>query len=527
MRGDLGTERRFESYLAKIGVILRTDRQREHFATYAVGVLSDCERKSCEPIAALGATSPQDAQHRHDNLLYFIRDAVWDDRAVRLCAARQAIEALEKRGGVKAWVVDDTGFPKQGKGSVGVQRQYSGTLGKIGNCQIGVSLSVATDHEHVPIDFALYLPESWAGDEARRKASRIPDDVGFATKIELAIEMMDRAFKDGIPGDVVLADAAYGSSGPFREYVLSLGKDFACGIQGDCLVHLLTPQGRRKGEPRKASDIASELGRKAFRRVTYRHGSKGKMASYFCLRRVKIAGPGEPSDARNTPLWLVMEWPEGEARPTKLALTSLGASVSKREVVRVLKERWHTEQAYAELKAELGLDHFEGRSFPAWHHHITVVLSCYAFLVAERSRRFPPSEAAAESDAHAREAGAALRGLARVDATHPRQGRHALAQDLSAMRPRTRWGWERVPALSAPGSAPAVVLELACIRVAEHARDLETKGHLSTATALWGEAAALANQAAETAGDPARREQLRTTALAFRQRAAALISGGA
>jgi hypothetical protein len=270
--------------------------------------------------------------------------------------------------------------------------------------------------------------------------------------------MMDRAFKDGIPGDVVLADAAYGSSGPFREYVLSLGKDFACGIQGDCLVHLLTPQGRRKGEPRKASDIASELGRKAFRRVTYRHGSKGKMASYFCLRRVKIAGPGEPSDARNTPLWLVMEWPEGEARPTKLALTSLGASASKREVVRVLKERWHTEQAYAELKGELGLDHFEGRSFPAWHHHITVVLSCYAFLVAERSRRFPPSEAAAESDAHAREAGAALRGLARVDATHPRQGRHALAQDLSAMRPRARCGRARVQELPDQGSAPAVVL---------------------------------------------------------------------
>ena len=190
------------------------------------------------------------------------------------------------------------------------------------------------------IDFALYLPSTWAEDEARRRASRIPDEVGFATKIELAIERMDRAFKKGIPGDVVLADAAYGSSGPFREYVLSLGKHFACGIQGDCLLHLLTRQGRRHGEPRKASDIANDVGRKAFRRVTYRNGSKGKMASYFCLRRVKVAGPGEPSDARNTPLWLVMEWPEGEERPTKLALTSLGASLSKREIVRVLKRRW-------------------------------------------------------------------------------------------------------------------------------------------------------------------------------------------
>jgi SRSO17 transposase len=457
MRGDLGTERRFGTYLEKIGKILRTDRQREHFATYAVGVLSDCERKSCEPIAALGATSPQDAQQRHDNLLYFIRETVWDDRAVRLCAAREAIEALEKRGGVAAWVIDDTGFPKQGKNSVGVQRQYSGTLGKIGNCQIGVSLSVATEHEHVPIDFELYLPTGWAEDEARRRASRIPDEVGFATKIELAIEMMDRALKNEIPGDVVLADAAYGSSGPFREYVLSIGKHFACGIQGDCLLHLLTPQGRRHGEPRKASDIASEVGRKAFRRITYRNGSKGKMASCFCLRRVKVAG-GEPSEARNTPLWLVMEWPEGEERPTKLALTSLGASLSKREIVRVLKERWHTEQAYAELKGELGLDHFEGRSFPAWHHHITVVLSCYAFLVAERSRRFPPSEEATEGNEDRGEAGAALRGLPRIDAPHPRARRHAMARGLSAMPPPSRDRRRRVRAMSVRDRAPAVVL---------------------------------------------------------------------
>jgi hypothetical protein len=294
-------------------------------------------------------------------------------------------------------------------------------------------------------------------DEARRKATRIQDEVGFATKIEIAIEMMDRAFKNGIPGDVVLADAAHGSSGPFREYVLSLGKHFACGIQGDCLLHLLTPQGRRHGEPRKASDIANDVGREAFRRVTYRNGSKGKMASYFCLRRVRVACAGEPSDARNTPLWLVMEWPEGEERPTKLALTSLGASLSKREIVRVLKERWHTEQAYAELKGELGLDHFEGRSFPAWHHHITVVLSCHAFLVAERLRRFLPPEAAAESDEDGAATGAALRGLTRVDAAHPGPGRDAVAHDLSAMRPPSRSGARRVRGVSVRDRAPAVV----------------------------------------------------------------------
>ena len=428
MQRDEATEARFTGYMTRLGKLLRTRRQREHFAFYAAGILGDSPRKSCEPIASLGATSVEDARRRHDNLLCFLADTVWDDRAVRLCAAQEAIAALEKRGGVSVWVIDDTGFPKQGKDSVGVQRQYSGTLGKIGNCQIGVSLSVATEHEQVPVDFELYLPESWALDEARRTLARIPKHVGFATKIELAIDMIDRARVAELPGQIVLADAAYGCSAPFRDYLLSIGKDFALAIQGDTNVWLLDSRGNRDGETaRKPSELGRALGRKAFRRVTYRLGTKGKMGSRFCFRRVKVAAKPTGVETEQRPMWLVMEWPEGEDAPTKYFLTTLSARMTKTEIVRIIKERWHTEQLYSELGGELGLDHFEGRSYPAWHHHITVVLSCYAFLVAERSRRFPPSEAAAEGHPNSGQPSAALRGFARLAATDPRPRPAALA----------------------------------------------------------------------------------------------------
>lgn len=458
MRGDKETEARFEEHVAKMGKLLRTRRQREHFATYAAGILGDSPRKSCEPIAALGAASPEEAKRRHDNLLCFLADTVWDDRAVRLCAAREAIAALEKRGAVSVWVVDDTGFPKQGKESVGVQRQYSGTLGKTGNCQIGVSLSVATEHEQVPVDFELYLPETWTSDEARRASAHVPDHVGFATKTELAINMIDRAVLADLPGSIVLADSAYGSAALFREYILSVGKDFAVAVQGTEKVWLLDNRGRRDGDSCKPTTLGVELGRKAFRRVTYRVGSKGRMASRFCFRRVKVAGSGTKKEAEQPPLWLVMEWPEGEDKPTKFFLTSLGARMSKKEIVRIIKERWHTEQVYSELKGELGLDHFEGRSFPAWHHHITVVLSCYAFLVAERSRRFPPSNGPTESHADERESSAALRRLSRVASQDPRSRAGALAAPMPDVWSRPRTFRTTVRWRSARNKSPAVVL---------------------------------------------------------------------
>jgi SRSO17 transposase len=319
---------------------------------------------------------------------------------VRRESALFAIEALEVQEPVTTWIIDDTGFPKQGKHSVGVQRQYSGTLGKVGNCQIGVSLTIATRHEHVPIDFALYMPESWTEDPVRREKAKVPADLVFKTKPQLALDLIARAVEDKVPGEILLVDAAYGNSSEFRNAVRAHGLDFAVAIQGSTNVWLLDTLGRRRGDPIAAQALGTSLNRTAFRRLTWRVGPGGKRSSRFAFRRVKVSHDDGTDAGDREPLWLVIEWPDGESTPNKFVLTNLPARMTKKEIVRILKERWRTERAYEELKGELGLDHFEGRSFPGWNHHVSVVLCCYAFIVSERVRRFPPS-ARRQTDAHA------------------------------------------------------------------------------------------------------------------------------
>jgi SRSO17 transposase len=396
--GDEAMEGRLGEFLnTRIGRHLGRREQKESFALYAHGILADGERKSVEPIAARATGSGDDnepgvlCERMQARLLNFLRDSPWDDRSVRREAARYVIGELEKQEPVTTWIIDDTGFPKQGKHSVGVQRQYSGTLGKIGNCQIGVSLTIATKHEHVPIDFALYMPKSWTDDPLRREKARVPGDLVFKTKPDLALDLITRALEDKIPGDIVLVDAAYGGSSDFRNTVRMFGLDLGVAITANTRVWLLDEIDRRRGEPLRAQDLGVKLGCRAFRRLTWRVGPGGKLSSRFAFRRVKVAHDDGTDAGDREPMWLVMEWPEGETKPTKFILTTLPRRMSKKQIVRVIKERWRTERAYEELKGELGLDHFEGRSFPGWHHHISVVLSCYAFIVAERVRRFSPS----------------------------------------------------------------------------------------------------------------------------------------
>jgi SRSO17 transposase len=401
MEGRLG-----EFLNGRIGRHLGRREQKESFALYAHGILADGERKSVEPIAARATGSGDDkkpgvlCERMQARLLNFLRDSPWDDRSVRREAAQYVIAELQKQEPVTTWIIDDTGFPKQGKHSVGVQRQYTGTLGKIGNCQIGVSLTIATKHEHVPIDFALYMPKSWTDDALRREKARVPDDLVFKTKPDLALDLITRAVEDKIPGDIVLVDTAYGSSSDFRNTVRMFGFDLGVAVTASTKVWLLDEIERRRADPLRAQDLGVELGRRSFRRLTWRVGPGGKLSSRFAFRRVKVAHDDGTDAGDREPLWLVMEWPEGEAKPTKFILTTLPRRMSKKQIVRIIKERWRTERAYEELKGELGLDHFEGRSFPGWHHHISVVLSCYAFIVAERVRRFSPSPGR-QADAHA------------------------------------------------------------------------------------------------------------------------------
>ena len=238
----------------------------------------------------------------------------------------------------------------------------------------------------MPIDFELYLPEDWTDDSERREPCKIPHDVVFKTKEELALDMIERAVRNGVPGDIILADAWYGRSSDFRAVIRTYGFDYALGITPMIKMQRLDNRDRPIGESMNACDIASELGNGAFRRITWRdgtmNGTRGKLTARFAMRRVMVVGASEPE-------WLRVE--QDAAGRNHLALTTLPKTMSKKLIVRLFKERYRTERVYEEMKGELGLDHFEGRSYVGWHHHVSVAICCYAFVVTERMRHFVPS----------------------------------------------------------------------------------------------------------------------------------------
>ncbi|SEU38682.1 SRSO17 transposase [Stigmatella erecta] len=312
---------RLERYFQKIGDVLEEKSRRGSFALYAMGLLGAGERKSVEPMAARACPDPKRVDAVHQRLLHFAVDSKWSDRDVRRVAAQYALEAMTKREPVKAWIVDDTGFLKQGKHSVGVQRQYTGPAGKVTNCQIGVSLSIATRTEHLPIDFELYLPEGWANDIAHRQEARIPPEVLFKTKPQRALQMIERAVEDRVPPGIVLADSAYGSSSPFRAHLRSLGLHYGVGVSSQNTVCLLDDKGGAPEEAQSVSEVAFRLQEAGgFRRCTWRQGTRQNLSARFALRRVNAAGV---SQSEQEPLWLLIEWREGEPEPANYFLISL------------------------------------------------------------------------------------------------------------------------------------------------------------------------------------------------------------
>lgn len=398
---DAAAEQRLAKYFDQIGDILNGRGRRESFAVYALGIFGDGERKSIEPIVARACTDPERIDAAHQRLLHFAVDSPWSDRRVRRAAARYALEPMTATEPIEAWIIDDTGFLKQGTHSVGVQRQYTGSAGKVTNCQLGVSLSVATQTEHLPIDFALYLPERWLTDPVRRKEARIPDEVVFKTKPELALDLIRQALVDEVPPGLVLADSAFGTNRDFRDGIRELGLHYAVGVNSSTVVAVYDKLDRRRDEIISARDLALRIeSQGGFRRCTWREGTRRDLTARFALRRVVPAHDDARGIELREPLWLLIEWRDGEPEPANYFLCSLPHYVSKKQLVRLVMQRWRTERAYQDLKDELGLDHYEGRRFPGWHHHVSVVLCCYAFIVAERARHFPPSA----TDALARDA---------------------------------------------------------------------------------------------------------------------------
>jgi SRSO17 transposase len=386
-------EARFDDYLDQIGGLLRDKRQRASFALYAAGLLSDGDRKSMEPMAARFSGDPKTARAMHERFVHFVATKAWQDAPIRELAARYAVDAMEQHEAISAWIIDDTGFLKQGTHSPGVQRQYTGSAGKRANCQIGVSLVLANSLAEVPVDFRLYIPESWANDPDRCRRAHIPEDVGYSPKWKLALDMVDVAIDAGLPRGAVLADSAFGTVAAFREHLSSHGLRYAVDVKSNVIVRRIGVGGKL-GKAMSVMQLGRSLKSK-FKKCTWREGSKVSLASRFA--RVRVVVGRETQDLRCAQ-WLLIEWPEGETNPQHFVLSTLPKSYSLKQLVRTVKHRWRTERAYEDLKGQLGLDHYEGRSFIGWHHHVTVALACYAFLVAERARAFPPSAAWTRSD---------------------------------------------------------------------------------------------------------------------------------
>jgi SRSO17 transposase len=322
---------------------------------------------------------------------------------------RQVLPGMLEHGPVVAWIVDDTGFPKSGKHSVGVARQYCGQLGKQDNCQVAVSLSVSTWSASLPIAWRLYLPQVWTSDPERRQRAGVPDEIEFQTKPEIALAQIRQALEQQVPVGTVLADAGYGNGTDFRAGITGLGLQYVMGIESSVTVWepgeqpLLPVPPRKPGrgaspkrlqrdathQPVSVKELAIGLPSSAWKSVDWRKGSEGMLRSRFAAVRVRPAHRDYKRTEPHPEEWLLIEWPRGESEPAKYWMSTLPEKTSLKSLVKTAKHRWIIERDYEELKQELGLGHYEGRGWRGFHHHATLCIAAYGFLVSERNLFFP------------------------------------------------------------------------------------------------------------------------------------------
>ena len=373
---------------------------------YTKGLFLPIERKGVEPMAA--RLAPANVRQMHQSLHHIVAEAAWSDAALLREVRRQVLPAMTRKHPLGAWIVDDTGFPKKGSHSVGVRRQYCGQLRKQENCQVAVSVSVATEQASVPVAYRLYLPEIWAQDPARSKQAGVPQEIRFQTKPEIALDQIRLLVEEKVPRAPVLADAAYGNDNGFRDGLQRLSLEYAVGVQSSTSVWPpgLAPlpskapgvMGRppkllrrdERHQPLSVKELALCLSPKDLRRVSWREGTRGTMHSRFAALRVRVAHRDYERSQPREEQWLLIEWPKTEKEPTKYWLSNLTASISVRKLVATAKLRWRIERDYEELKQELGLGHFEGRNWRGFHHHASLCIAAYGFLVVERCL-FSPS----------------------------------------------------------------------------------------------------------------------------------------
>src|ERR1700730_12850465 len=390
---------RFAAYVDGLASVIGHADRIGPLRDYCTGLMLPLDRKSVEPMAA--KTAPGRTAAQHQSLLHFVGNSEWSDERVLGKVRAMVLPAIERHGPIEAWIIDDTGFPKQGQHSVGVQHQYCGQLGKQANCQVAGSLSIANHHASLPVAYRLYLPKQWAADGARRDEAEIPKAIRFQTKPQIALAQVRWACQAGLPRGIVMMDPAYGNDARLRTGVTELGLTYVAGIQSNCLVWPPGTGPRRRGKPlnntgrRDEPDLISVkklalgLPKHAWRTIRWREGSADWLGSRFARVRVRAAH-GYLLPELLAQEWLLIEWPAGEAAPTKYWFSTLPAHISFRELVDFAKLRWRIERDYQELKQEVGLGHFEGRRWRGFHHHATLCIAAYGFLISERET-IPPS----------------------------------------------------------------------------------------------------------------------------------------
>jgi len=386
------SESRFRGYIDELAGAVEHPLRKRQLEDYCVGLMGPSERKSVEPMAAV--TAPDRTSAQHQSLLHFVGQSEWSDAKVLAKVRELVLPAIERHGPIEAWIIDDTGFPKQGKHSVGVASQYCGQLGREGNCQVAVSLSVANRHASLPVAYRLYLPRQWAEDRARRRKAGVPARLRFMSKPKIALEQIKAALAAEIAPGVVLMDADYGRDGNLRRELRALRLHYVAAIQSSPMVWKpgTGPKpGRRLPKAREedadlasVKDVALGLGNDAWKIIRWREGTVEWLQSRFARVRVRLAREAEE--------WLLIEWPEGEKAPTRYWLSNLALNISFEKLVDIAKLIWRIERDYQELKQELGLGHFEGRGWRGFHHHATLCIAAYGFLISERET-IPPSGA--------------------------------------------------------------------------------------------------------------------------------------
>ena len=395
----MSASERFDQYMAHLSRALGHADRHAGLKGYCTGLMLPLSRKSVEPMAA--RVDPLHASARHQALHHFVAKAQWSDVEVLRRVCQWVVPHMDfSRGGW--WIIDDTGFPKKGVHSVGVARQYCGMLGKQDNCQVAVSVSLACDQGSIPVAWQLYLPQDWAQDAERRKRTGVPESVRFATKTQIALHQLRTLLSEGAPRHCVLADAGYGVDTAFRQALSDMGLHYAVGVTSAVVVWPpgveplppetysgkgrppVTPRRTAQLQPMSVKALALSLPAQAFQTISWREGTNAPLTGRFAAVRVRHAGGNAGKASLRPQEWLLIEWPVEQAEPVKYILSTLPESAALNDLVSCAYQRWRIERDYQDLKQDFGLGHYEGRGWRGFHHHASLSIATYAFLMSER-----------------------------------------------------------------------------------------------------------------------------------------------